>query len=49
MKESAVDSHIVLAAAQAGDYLWRNNNGAFQDESGNCDYFKEVKDWRRNK
>lgn len=34
MKESAVDSHIILAAAQNGDYLWRNNRGAFQDDTG---------------
>lgn len=31
MKESAVDSHITLDAAQLGDYLWRNNTGAFED------------------
>lgn len=34
MKESAVDSHVIIAAAQNGDYLWRNNNGAFQDATG---------------
>lgn len=31
MRESSVDSHIVLTAAQQGDYLWRNNTGAFED------------------
>lgn len=34
MKESAVANHIRLAAAQNGIELWRNNNGAFQDETG---------------
>lgn len=34
MKESAVDSYIIIDAAQSGDYLWRNNTGAFQDKSG---------------
>jgi len=34
MKESATASHIRLNAAQSGIELWRNNNGAFQDESG---------------
>lgn len=34
MKESAVTSHIRLVAAQMGIDLWRNNNGAFQDETG---------------
>lgn len=28
MKESAVDSHIILDCARLGDYLWRNNTGA---------------------
>lgn len=34
MKESATTSHIRLAAAQNGIELWRNNVGAFQDETG---------------
>lgn len=34
MKESAVTSHIRLKAAQDGNYLWRNNSGAFYDERG---------------
>lgn len=34
MKESAVASHIRLAAAQAGVELWRNNVGAFKNETG---------------
>ncbi len=34
MKESAVTSHIRLKAAQNGDYLWRNNSGAFYDQTG---------------
>jgi len=34
MKESAVASHVRLAAAQLNIHLWRNNNGAFQDNTG---------------
>lgn len=34
MRESAVDSRVVLVSAQNGDYLWRNNRGAFQDDTG---------------
>jgi len=34
MKESAVQQHIRLDAAQLGIDLWRNNSGAFQDETG---------------
>lgn len=34
MRESAVTSHIKLAAAQNGCELWRNNSGGFFDESG---------------
>lgn len=34
MRESAIASHIRLAAAQAGLELWRNNNGAFKDDTG---------------
>jgi len=34
MKESAVASHVRLAAAQAGALMWRNNVGACVDETG---------------
>lgn len=34
MRESAAASHIRLCAAYLGDLLWRNNSGAFQDETG---------------
>lgn len=34
MKESAVASHIRLAAGKLGIDLWRNNSGAFEDENG---------------
>lgn len=34
MKESATASHIRLAAAQLGIELWRNNCGAFKDDTG---------------
>lgn len=34
MRESAVSSHGRLYAAQQGVDLWRNNCGAFQDETG---------------
>lgn len=34
MKESATASHIRLAAAQNGVHLWRNNSGAFQNDTG---------------
>jgi len=34
MKESAVASHIRLDAAQINVHLWRNNNGAFEDDTG---------------
>ena len=34
MRESAAASHIRLDAAYLGVDLWRNNNGAFQDETG---------------
>lgn len=34
MKESAVASHIRLAAARLGLSLWRNNSGACTDQSG---------------
>lgn len=34
MRESAVTSHVRLAAAQLGITLWRNNCGGFYDEQG---------------
>ena len=34
MRESAAASHIRLDAAYLGVELYRNNNGAFQDETG---------------
>ena len=34
MKESAVSSHIRLAAAECGLDLWRNNVGSLPDERG---------------
>lgn len=34
MRESASASHIRLDAAYLGVDLWRNNSGAFQDETG---------------
>jgi hypothetical protein len=34
MKESAIASYIRLDAAYLGVDLWRNNSGAFQDETG---------------
>lgn len=34
MKESATASHIRLDAAQQGVDLWRNNTGAYQDDTG---------------
>lgn len=34
MRESATASHITLDAANIGVELWRNNNGAFPDETG---------------
>lgn len=34
MRESAVTSHVRLAAAQLGVTLWRNNCGGFYDENG---------------
>lgn len=34
MRESAVTSHVRLAAAQLGVTLWRNNCGGFYDEQG---------------
>lgn len=34
MRESAVTSHIRLAAAQLNCPLWRNNRGAFRDDTG---------------
>lgn len=34
MRESAAASHIRLDAAYLGVDLWRNNSGAFQDETG---------------
>lgn len=34
MKESAVESHIRLFAAQQGLNLWRNNVGALPDKNG---------------
>lgn len=34
MKESAVDSHIVLDAAQINVPLWRNNVGVLIDDTG---------------
>lgn len=34
MRESAVTSHIRLAAAQLNCLLWRNNCGGFYDETG---------------
>ena len=34
MRETAAASHIRLDAAQQGIDLWRNNNGAFQDDRG---------------
>lgn len=34
MLESAVTSHVRLAAAQVGVSLWRNNCGGFYDETG---------------
>lgn len=32
--ESALQSLVRLEAARKGKYLWRNNNGAFKDETG---------------
>lgn len=34
VKESGVTSHIRLDAAQQGVDLWRNNSGAYYDETG---------------
>lgn len=34
MRESAVTSHVRLAAAQLNIPLWRNNCGGFYDENG---------------
>lgn len=34
MRESAVTSHIRLAAAQLNTLLWRNNCGGFYDDTG---------------
>lgn len=34
MRESAVTSHIRLAAAKLNTPLWRNNRGAFRDDTG---------------
>lgn len=34
MKESATASHVRLDAAQQNVLLWRNNTGAFKDETG---------------
>lgn len=34
MKESGTSSHIRLAASKLGVDLWRNNSGAFEDETG---------------
>lgn len=34
MRESAVTSHVRLAAAQLGVTLWRNNCGGFYDDTG---------------
>ena len=34
MRESAVTSHVRLAAAQLNVTLWRNNCGGFYDEQG---------------
>lgn len=34
MRESATASHIRLDAAQQGIDLWRNNTGAYQDDTG---------------
>lgn len=34
MKESATASHIRLAAAKVGVDLWRNNTGAYEDDTG---------------
>lgn len=34
LSESAVTSHVILAAAQNGVTLWRNNCGAFMDNTG---------------
>lgn len=32
--EAAVSAAVTLAAAERGGRLWRNNNGAYQDQSG---------------
>lgn len=34
MNEAAVDDHILKAASTDGNYLWRNNVGAFIDDRG---------------
>lgn len=34
MRESAVTSHVRLAAARLNVTLWRNNRGAFRDDTG---------------
>lgn len=34
MKESATTSHVRLDAAQLGIDLWRNNSGAWKDDTG---------------
>lgn len=39
MRESASASHIRLDAAQLGVDLWRNNSGAFQDDTGRWVFF----------
>lgn len=48
MKESATTDHVRLFAAENGAELWRNNNGAFKDETGRMVFYGLANDSKRS-